>query len=124
MGFWIFLLVMDLLIPCAMLILGRRFQRCPPPMSAAYGYRTSRSMKSRAAWRFAQRYFGRLWFQLGVIMLPASAAAMLPALRWDVGAAGLRGGVLCLLQCVTALLAVPLTERALKRSFPEDGSRN
>lgn len=30
MGFWIFMLVMDLLIPVTMFFIGKRFQKKPP----------------------------------------------------------------------------------------------
>lgn len=67
MGFWVFCLAMDLLIPAVMLLLGRRFLTKPPrTINSTYGYRTRRSMKSQAAWDFAHRTCGRLWSRLGL----------------------------------------------------------
>ena len=46
MGFWIFMLVMDLLIPVTMVFIGKRFQKKPPKeINGIYGYRTAMSMK-------------------------------------------------------------------------------
>ena len=42
MGFWIFMLVMDLLIPVTMVFIGKRFQKKPPKeINGIYGYRTA-----------------------------------------------------------------------------------
>ena len=39
MGFWIFMLVMDLLIPLTMAFFGKRFLKKPPKeINAMYGY--------------------------------------------------------------------------------------
>ena len=90
MGFWVFCLAMDLLIPAMMLLLGRRFLTKPPrTINGTYGYRTRRSMKSQAAWDFAHRTCGRLWSRLGLVMLPLSALVMLPVLGADTGTVGL-----------------------------------
>lgn len=62
MGFWIFMVCMNLLIPLAMVGFGAVFLRWPPKeINGAYGYRTARSMASQEAWDFAHAYFGRLW---------------------------------------------------------------
>ena len=54
MLFWLFCLCMDLLIPAAMLLLGRHFLTRPPKtINGLYGYRTARSMKNQATWDFA-----------------------------------------------------------------------
>lgn len=47
MGFWIFMLIMDLLIPFTMIGYGRSFsKKAPKEINAVYGYRTSMSMKN------------------------------------------------------------------------------
>lgn len=75
MGFWIFCLAMNLLLPVIMLFFGRCFQRKPPEtINGVYGYRTARSMKSQQTWDFAHRYCGRLWFRLRLILLPVSTS--------------------------------------------------
>ena len=47
MGFWIFMLVIDLLIPLTMIGFGRLFlKKIPKDINALFGYRTSMSMKN------------------------------------------------------------------------------
>ena len=56
MGFWIFMLVMDLLIPVTMVFIGKRFQKKPPKeINGIYGYRTAMSMKNKETWEYAHR---------------------------------------------------------------------
>ena len=56
MGFWIFMLVMDLLLPGVMLWFGSLFLRgVPREINPVFGYRTAMSMKNRDTWAFAHR---------------------------------------------------------------------
>ena len=48
MGFWIFMLIMDLLIPVTMIGFGSYFMKnAPKEINAVFGYRTSMSMKNK-----------------------------------------------------------------------------
>ena len=49
-GFWIFMLVMDFLLPLIMVVFGKLFQHCPEEINSVFGYRTRRSMASQEAW--------------------------------------------------------------------------
>lgn len=78
MGFWIYMLLMCLLIPAIMLLFGIRFsKRAPKDINYIFGYRTSRSMKSKESWEFAHKYIGRIWFICGLVLLPLSVIPML-----------------------------------------------
>ena len=122
MGFWLFMLVIALLLPGIMVLFGQVFLRRPPQqINGVYGYRTRRSMASQAAWDFAHRTCGRLWFAWGLVLLPVSAALMLPVLGRAEDVVGLWGTVLVVLQLVLLFLTLGLTERALKRHFDEAG---
>lgn len=122
MGFWIFMLVIALLLPGVMVLFGQVFLRRPPQqINGVYGYRTRRSMASQAAWDFAHRTCGRLWFAWGLALLPVSAALMLPVLGRAEDVVGLWGTVLVVLQLVFLFLTLGLTEGALKRHFDEAG---
>lgn len=124
MGFWVFCLAMDLLIPAMMLLLGRRFLTKPPKtINGTYGYRTRRSMKSQAAWDFAHRTCGRLWSRLGLVMLPLSALVMLPVLGADTGTVGLWCGTVVLVQTAVLLGSIFPVERALKKEFDQFGRK-
>ena len=84
MGFWIFMLAMDLILPLSMVFLGRYFaRRAPGNINMLFGYRTARSMKNQDTWQFAHRYFGKLWYKMGLWLLILSVAAMLPGLGKD-----------------------------------------
>ena len=48
MGFWIYMLVMDLLIPLTMIIWGNYFmKKAPAQINSVFGYRTPMSMKNQ-----------------------------------------------------------------------------
>lgn len=124
MGFWVFCLAMDLLIPAVMLLLGRRFLTKPPrTINGTYGYRTRRSMKSQAAWDFAHRTCGRLWSRLGLVLLPLSALVMLPVLGADARMVGLWCGAVVLVQTAVFLGSIFPVERALKKEFDQFGRK-
>lgn len=124
MGFWIFMLVMDLLIPFSMIGFGRFFLKHPPKeVNGVYGYRTSMSMKNKDTWAFAHRYFGRLWYAGGWILLPVSVLPMLFVIGKAEDAIGTIGGVICIVQMVPMLGAIVPTEIALKKHFDRNGNR-
>ncbi len=124
MLFWLFCLCMDLLIPAAMLLLGRRFLTRPPKtINGFYGYRTARSMKNQATWDFAHRTCGRLWFRLGLVLLPVSAAAMAPALGRETQTVGLWCAAVVLVQTAVLVCSIFPVERALKRHFDDFGRK-
>lgn len=120
--FWLFTLVSALLIPVCMLYFGRRFQKKPPrTINSGYGYRSARSMRSQAAWDFAQVYSGRFWFRAGRPTLAVSLVWMLFLLGRDVGTVGTSVMVLTGLQMLPLLAVIPATELALKRKFGGGG---
>lgn len=48
MGFWCFMLAMDLIIPLSMIFLGKYFsKRAPKEINMLFGYRTTRSTKNQ-----------------------------------------------------------------------------
>ena len=124
MVFWLFCLCMVLLIPVTLLFLGWTFQKKPPKtINRFYGYRTPRSMKSRETWVFAHHTCGRLWVWLGKVLLPVSAAAMLPVLGRDADMVGLWCGVIALIQTTGMAGSIFFVERALKQHFDDFGGK-
>lgn len=122
--YWIFLLVMVLLIPGTMWFFGGELEKNPPKkINSGYGYRTSRSMKSKLTWDFAQVYCGRLWRKCGKIMLPFSAVPMLFALGKEVEAVSMVCLMICAVQLVVLTGTIFPTEAALKKNFYENGLR-
>ena len=124
MGFWIFMLVCNLLIPVIMLVFGARFRKkAPAEINMLFGYRTARSMKNRETWDFAHHCAGRFWVRAGWVTLPLAVIAMLPLLGKPANVVGLFGALLCLAELVPLLAVVPVTERALRREFDALGQR-
>ena len=78
MGFWIFMLAMGLLFPVVMILFGTMFMKsAPKKINYIFGYRTDMSMKNRDTWEFAHKYFGKLWFRLGLLLIPITVIPML-----------------------------------------------
>ncbi|MCL2014135.1 MAG: SdpI family protein [Oscillospiraceae bacterium] len=124
MGFWIFMLIMNLLIPITMIGFGSFFiKKAPKKINMAFGYRTSMSMKNNDTWKFAHTYCGKLWRIIGWVMLPVSICAMLLVIEKEVGTVGIFGGVIALIQCVFLVVPIIPTERALRKKFDEHGNR-
>lgn len=124
MWFWIYMLIMNLLIPAMMIFLGHRFIRRPPrEINSTYGYRTGRSMKNHDTWEFAHHYFGRLWYVWGLVMLPATVVAMMFLMGKDKDTVGWVGGGICFVQILILLLTIIPTEKALRNTFDNHGIR-
>ena len=124
MGFWIFMFIMNLLIPAAMLGFGRYFRnKAPKEINMVFGYRTSMSMKNEDTWKFAHRHFGKVWYTAGKIMLPLTVAAMLLVYGKDTDTVGGSGGIICMAHCVILLVCIIPTELALRKTFDKDGNR-
>ncbi len=124
MGFWLFVTVMDLLVPAIMLYFGRRFQKKPPEkINQIYGYRTARSMKNQETWRFAHETCGRLWVRLGAVLLLLSLAAAVMTFGRGVETAGIVSAVVVVVQMVVVIGSIVPVERALKRNFDDQGRK-
>ncbi|MDD3796169.1 MAG: SdpI family protein [Lachnospiraceae bacterium] len=99
MAFWIFMVIMDLLIPCTMIGFGRYFlKKAPKNINNVFGYRTSMSMKNENTWLFAHKYCGKIWYICGLILLPISIVAMILVIGKTDDVVGSVGGVLCAIQ--------------------------
>lgn len=127
MKFWIFMLVMNLLIPLTMIIFGYIYNKKPPqkPKSkfAYSGYRTSMSMKNEETWEYANRFFGKLWFRFGIPVGVISIIAFIFFIGKDKDTIGFAGMIICYVQLVAMLLPVIPTEISLRRRFDKNGNR-
>ena len=81
------------------------------------------SMKDKDTWEFAHHYCGRLWLVLGMIMLPLSVIPMLFFINQDIDVVGIAGGIIEGIQVVVLLISIFPTEKALKKTFDENGNR-
>lgn len=124
MGFWIFMLVMDLLIPATMAGFGWIFlKKTPGQINYAFRYRTSMSMKNKDTWDYAHKFCGRLWYTAGLVMLPVTLIAMLFVLGKDEDTVGSFGGIICFIQMIPLLGSIIPTELALRKHFDKNGRR-
>lgn len=95
----------------------------PGEINGGYGYRTTRSMRNRETWAFAQAYSGWFWYKAGRPALAVSLLWMLLLFGRDAGTVGNAGLILTALQMVPFLAVIPVTERALKREFDDLGRK-
>ncbi len=124
MGFWWFMLVMDLLVPITMIGFGRYFsRRAPKKMNLAFGYRTSRSMKNQETWEFAHKHIGKMWSRIGVMLIPVTLIPMCLVIGQTDSVVGTVGGVVNGIQVVALCASIIPTENALKKQFDENGNR-
>ena len=124
MGFWIFMFIMVLLIPLTMLFFGwLLFRKTPKEINYVYGYRTKRSMMNEETWRFANQYFGKVWYLCGLISAPLSVIAIAIVFGKEPGTMGTVGGIITMLQMLPLIGAIVPTESELKKNFDENGKR-
>jgi len=123
-GFWLFMLAMNLIIPLTMLFFGKRFlNTAPGRINHFFGYRTQRSMKNRETWEFAHRCLGRYWLQAGKWTLIATVLTMAAVFDADMNAVSVVGTCVVCAQLIPMIMALPVTERALKQNFDAYGRR-
>lgn len=124
MGFWIFMLIMDLLIPLTMIGFGKYFiKNAPKEINAVFGYRTSMSMKNKDTWEFAHKYCGKIWYYCGLLILPITILFLLLVIGKSKDYVGTAGGMICGMQLIPFLGSIVTTEIALKKTFDENGKR-
>lgn len=124
MGFWVFMLLMNMLVPFTMIGFGKMFlNHIPDEINMVFGYRTRMSAKNRDTWEFAHQYCGRLWFICGLILLPLSNIPMLFVIGQSEDAVGNLAGIICIIQCVILVGTIFPTERALRKNFDQNGIR-
>lgn len=124
MEFWIFVLIMNLLIPITMIIIGSYYaKKAPKKINSISGYRTPMSMKNKDTWEFAHTYCGKLWRVIGWVMLPVSVFAMVLVMGKEIVTVGTFGLGFSIIQCVVLIIPIIPTERALRKNFDEHGNR-
>ncbi|WP_337496173.1 SdpI family protein [[Ruminococcus] lactaris] len=124
MGFWIYMLIMDLLVPVTMIDFGKYFKtKAPKEINAVFGYRTSMSMKNRDTWEFAHKYCGKIWYICGWILLIVTIVAMIPFFGQGADVVGIVGAVLLGIQMIPLVGSILPTELALRKHFDKSGNR-
>ncbi len=118
MSFWIFMFLVDLLIPMILIGFGWLLKNHPPKeINFLFGYRTLRSTKNQDTWNFAQQYCGKLWINLGLIMLPVVCIILFSCRNESKSNIGMIGGILNMIELIPLFLSIFITEHALKKKF-------
>ena len=120
MGYWVYTIGMEILIPVIMIFFGILFRyKAPEKINWLYGYRTRRSMLNKDTWSYAHRYIGKLWLSMGACMLVITMIAVLLELRNSSDLSVL----ITVLQMIPLIGSLFVTESALKKTFDESGNR-
>ena len=123
-GFYIYMLLTSLLIPVIMLVFGWIFHRqAPKKINVWYGYRSARSMKNEDTWVFAHQHIGRTWMLVGAVLLVISVIPMIAVYGKDDDTVSVVSLVLLFVQMLPMIMSLIPTERALKKTFDENGIR-
>jgi len=124
MGYWIFMLAMGLLFPAIMILFGAVFTKtAPKKINYIFGYRTDMSMKNRDTWEFAHKYIGKLWFRLGLLLIPITVIPMLFVIGNSENVVATVGLIVSFVNTVTLIVPIFFTEKALNKAFDKDGKR-
>ena len=124
MGYWIFMLAMGLLFPAIMILFGAVFTKtAPKKINYIFGYRTDMSMKNRETWEFAHKHIGKLWFRLGLLLIPITVIPMLFVIGNTQNVVATVGLIVSFVNTVTLIVPIFFTEKALNRTFDKDGKR-
>ena len=124
MGFWIYMLFMDLLLPFIMIGFGRNcMKKTPNEINTVFGYRTPMSTKNKDTWEFAHKYFGKIWYISGLITLPTSIILMFFVIGKGTELVGTAGAIIMGVQLVPMLGSIFPTEIALRKNFDKNGER-
>lgn len=125
MGFYIYIAVINFLIPITMILFGWVMKKhTPKKINYIFGYRTTMSMKNENTWKFAHEHCGSLWFKWGLILAAISAVVTVFMLifRNDRELNEKIGLFSCLYQIAALLISNIPTEIALRRRFDKDGN--
>ena len=95
----------------------------PKEINYIFGYRTNMSMKNKDTWDFAHKYIGKLWFYLGLILVPITVIPMLLVIGNNEDTISMVGSIICIVALVVLNVSIIPTERALKKTFDKDGNR-
>ena len=124
MEMWFLMLGCNLLLPLMLLIVGFWMRKAPPKdINHLAGYRTATSMKNQDTWDFAQAYSGKMMRVMGWISLLIAVVPMLFVMGASEDAISIVGLIVCGVLLIPLLLVIPLTEKALQKTFDKDGNR-
>ena len=124
MWFWWLMLACNIIVPFITIFTGWfMWKRPPKEINRIIGYRTKRSMYNNDTWKFAHNFCGKLWWIMGWIILGISVAVLIPFIHSTDLTIGIAVLVSVAVQCLILVLSMIPTERALKKTFLDNGTR-
>ena len=116
---FIFLLIMNSLVPIMMITFGVLWKNHPPKsINWIYGYRTSMSMKNNEIWKFAHMHNAKIWRWSGIIWLITSIILMILS-KHDYEKIS---ELITLIGLAILVLSLIPTEIALRKRFDKNGN--
>lgn len=119
--FYVSLLIV-LLLPCIMLLFG--WLLASPGTSKGkpnhfFGYRTKKSMYNQDTWEFANMYCGVLWMRWSIpVAVPSLLIFYLFRQQYEAAST-----IIMLLQLIPLFASIWCTEKALVKTFDQQGNR-
>lgn len=124
MWFWWFMFVCNMLYSLIMILVGwYMWKHYPKKINDFVGYRTRRSKMNMDTWKFAHENCGKRWWKIGWILFFPTVLVQLPFYGKSDDEIGWVGLIICIIECSVLLVSILPTEKALKNTFNEDGSR-
>lgn len=124
MWFWWFMFFCNTLYSFAMIIGGWfMWKHCPKSINSVCGYRSRRSKLNLDTWQFANENCGKRWWKIGWMMLIPTIVVQIPFYGKSDDAIGILSLILGGIECCILLISILPTEKALKKTFNNDGVR-
>lgn len=124
MWFYITMFLCNLLMPLVLIFGGYYMFKYPPKeINSILGYRTKMSKKNKDTWIFAHHYCGRLWIKLGAILLIPTILVQIPFLDASDDMIGIVTLLIEAVQLGVIIASILSVEKALKRTFDDNGIR-
>ena len=124
MRHWWLMFAVSLIYPFTMVFGGLLMKKVAGrSMNGLLGYRSRRSMMNDDTWRFANEYCGKQWLRIGWLLLILITAVQLPFYGTDEEVIDRVCLIISAVSCSVMLLSILPTEKALKATFNENGSR-
>ncbi|XVG99096.1 SdpI family protein [Eubacteriales bacterium KG127] len=119
MVFYIFMFIVTLLIPSALLLM---WYLCPKfkTINNTSGYRTARSVKNQDTWEFAQKYCARISLYMFFPSLILAITIMPILSNQSIDIIGWTGFIITMFQMLSFVIIIISTEKALKKNFEDD----
>lgn len=120
MSFWITMSICNFIIPAIMLVISfLSKKKIPKKINGLCGYRTENSMKSQDTWDFAQKYCGKLWLKIAIVLIIISIIITILTFNKSETFIAISTVIYEMFQCAAVICSIIPIERALKENFKE-----